>query len=125
FDSGAIIEDIVKRPYITVGFTAFICLLLLALTSTKGSIRRLGKRWVTLHRLVYVAGALGVLHFYWKRSAKHNLFDPLVFAAILASLFALRVPMWLEKSRQRRAAPTLPKAAQPRTRTARVPRTEI
>jgi sulfoxide reductase heme-binding subunit YedZ len=121
FDIGAITEDIVKRPYITVGFTAFVCLLLLALTSTKGSIRRLGKRWTTLHRIVYAAGGLAVLHFYWKRSAKHNLFDPLVFTGILAILFALRVPMWLEKSRQRKAAAARPKAVRERSPSARVP----
>ncbi len=101
FDFGAIIEDIVKRPYITVGFASFVILLLLALTSTKGSIRRLGKKWVTLHSLVYIAAPLAVLHFFWKRSAKHNTFDPLVFAAIVAVLLALRVPAWLAKRRKR------------------------
>jgi methionine sulfoxide reductase heme-binding subunit len=102
FDFSAILEDIVERPYITVGFTAFLCLLALALTSTKGSIRRLGRKWVTLHRLVYFAAGLAVLHFYWKRSAKHNTFDPLLFAAILAVLLAFRIPIWTEKYRQRR-----------------------
>lgn len=104
FDFGAISEDIVKRPYITVGFIAFMCLLLLAFTSTKASIRRLGRRWQALHRAVYLAAALGVLHFYWKRSAKHNTFDPLVFAGILAILMISRIPIWLEKSRQRKSA---------------------
>jgi sulfoxide reductase heme-binding subunit YedZ len=102
FDFHAIAADILKRPYITVGFTAFICLLLLALTSTKGSIRRLGKRWVSLHRVVYVAGALAVLHFYWKRSSKHDIFDPMLFAAIFTVLMLVRIPIWLERSGRRR-----------------------
>jgi sulfoxide reductase heme-binding subunit YedZ len=99
FDFHAITEDIVKRPYITVGFVAFVCLLALALTSTKGSIRRLGKRWTTLHRVVYAAGALAVLHFYWKRSAKHNTSEPLVFAAILAVLLIARLPLLARRKR--------------------------
>jgi sulfoxide reductase heme-binding subunit YedZ len=99
FDFHAITEDIVKRPYITVGFVAFVCLLALALTSTKGSIRRLGKRWTTLHRVVYAAGALAVLHFYWKRSAKHNTSEPLVFAAILAVLLIARLPLFARRKR--------------------------
>ncbi len=103
FDFSAILEDITKRPYITVGFAAFLFLLALALTSTKGAIRRLGKRWTVLHRLVYFAAGLGVLHFFWKRSAKHNTFDPLVFAAILVVLLALRVPQWMEQYRKRQA----------------------
>jgi sulfoxide reductase heme-binding subunit YedZ len=58
-------EDIAKRPYITVGFTAFLLLIPLAWTSTKGWIRRLGRRWTRLHQLIYVAAALGVLHYLW------------------------------------------------------------
>ena len=94
---------IVKRPYITVGFTALLCLLALAITSTKGSIRRLGKKWIVLHRLVYVAGVLAVLHFYWKRSAKNDVYDPLVFAVILLMLIAVRVPAWRERWLRRRS----------------------
>lgn len=60
-----VVEDIAKRPYITVGFTAFLLLIPIAWTSTKGWIRRLGRRWTTLHQLVYVAAALGVLHYLW------------------------------------------------------------
>ncbi|MGD2046171.1 MAG: protein-methionine-sulfoxide reductase heme-binding subunit MsrQ [Gemmatimonadota bacterium] len=82
------LEDIAERPFITVGFAAFVILIPLALTSTKGWIRRLGKRWTTLHRGVYVAAALGVVHFYWFVKADTRL--PLVFAAILAVLFGIR-----------------------------------
>jgi sulfoxide reductase heme-binding subunit YedZ len=88
FDWGRIIEDILLRPYITVGFTAFVLLIPLALTSTKGWIRRLGKRWQKLHRLIYAVGALGVLHYYWKVKADTR--EPLVFAAIFVVLMLLR-----------------------------------
>lgn len=85
-----ILEDVVERPFITVGAAAFLLLVPLALTSTKGWIRRLGKRWQRLHRLVYPAAVLGVLHFYWK--VKADTFWPLVAASILAGLLLIRVP---------------------------------
>jgi sulfoxide reductase heme-binding subunit YedZ len=84
-----IFEDIAKRPYITVGFSAWLLLLPLALTSTRGWIRRLGRRWGQLHRLVYVAAALAVLHFLWL--VKSDLREPLVYAAVLAVLLGLRL----------------------------------
>jgi sulfoxide reductase heme-binding subunit YedZ len=103
-------EDIVKRPYITVGFTAWLLLVPLAVTSTKGWIRRLGKRWRTLHRLIYLCAALGVLHFYWLVKADTR--EPLLFAAILAVLLAFRLPL-LERKRSRAAArPTPPRPEQ-------------
>ena len=82
-------EDIAERPYITVGFTAWLLLVPLAVTSTKGWIRRLGKRWTKLHRLVYVSAALGVLHFFWLVKADTR--EPLIYAAVLALLLAARV----------------------------------
>jgi sulfoxide reductase heme-binding subunit YedZ len=85
-----ILEDIAERPFILSGFTAWLLLIPLAATSTKGWIRRLGKRWTKLHRLVYAAGLLGVLHFYWKVKADTR--EPLVFALILLVLLILRVP---------------------------------
>jgi sulfoxide reductase heme-binding subunit YedZ len=85
-----IVEDVAERPYVTAGFTAFLLLLPLALTSTKASIRRLGKRWQKLHRLVYLAAGLGVLHFVWL--VKSDLREPLIFAAVFAVLMALRLP---------------------------------
>ncbi len=91
------LEDIAERPFITVGFAAFVILIPLALTSTKGWIRRLGRRWTTLHRGVYVAATLGVVHFYWFVKADTRL--PLVFIAILAVLFGAR----LQAARQRRS----------------------
>lgn len=88
FEWGRIAEDILKRPYITVGFSAFVLLFPLALTSTKGWIRRLRRNWQKLHRLVYASAALGVLHFYWKVKADTR--EPLIFAAILIALMLLR-----------------------------------
>jgi len=89
FVLGYIIDDVVDRRYITAGFAALLLLVPLAVTSTKGWIRRLGKRWLKLHRLVYVAASLGVLHFYWKVRA--DTFWPLVAALTLAGLFAVRL----------------------------------
>lgn len=96
-----IFEDIVKRPYITVGFAAWLLLLPLALTSTRGWMRRLGRRWSQLHRLVYAVGVLAVLHFLWL--VKSDLREPLVYAAILAVLLGAR--LWW---RLRRPAPQPP-----------------
>lgn len=84
-----IVEDVIERPYITAGFTALVLLIPLAITSTRGWIRRLGKRWQQLHRLAYVAAGLGVLHFYWK--VKADTFWPLVSALLLAALFSVRI----------------------------------
>lgn len=101
FDFSAVAADIVKRPYITVGFTAFLLLIPLAATSTRGAIRRMGRNWLRLHRLIYVAGALAVLHFYWKKSAKADIFEPLVFAGILGALLLFRVVYVLRKRARR------------------------
>lgn len=91
FDWPAIVEDIVKRPYITVGFAVFLLLLPLALTSSDAAIRRLGgKRWRALHRLVYVCAAGGVVHYCWL--VKKDLTKPLIFAAVFTGLMLLR---WL------------------------------
>ena len=101
FDWGTIVEDIVERPYITVGFTALVLLIPLAITSTKGWIRRLGRRWQILHRLVYAAAGLGVLHFFWKEKADTR--EPLIFAAALAVLLLFRIPQFLKRAAARRA----------------------
>ena len=97
FDFGLVAEDILKRPYITVGFTAFLLLLPLAVTSTKGWIRRLGRNWQRLHRLIYPAAALAVLHFYWKKSAKSDIGEPLLFAAIIGALLLIRLGLRLRR----------------------------
>lgn len=84
-----LLEDIAERPYITVGFTAWLLLVPLAVTSTRGWVRRLGKRWRTLHRLVYVSAALGVVHFLWLVKADTR--EPLIYAGILAVLLGARL----------------------------------
>jgi sulfoxide reductase heme-binding subunit YedZ len=90
FDFHEIGKDIVERKFITVGFTAFVLLIPLAVTSTNGMVRRLGfPRWKRLHRLVYVVATLGVIHFVWR--VKSDLRQPLLFAAVLAFLLVVRV----------------------------------
>ncbi len=85
-----IFADIVKRKFITIGFAAFLLLVPLAVTSTDGWVRRLGfKRWKRIHRLVYVAAVLGVLHFIWR--VKADLLEPVVFAGVLLVLFLMRI----------------------------------
>jgi sulfoxide reductase heme-binding subunit YedZ len=90
FDGPAILEDVVKRPYITIGFAAFVLLVPLALTSTRAMVRRLGRRWQTLHRTVYAVAILAVLHYLWLVKADQLL--PLIYAVVLAALLAARVP---------------------------------
>ena len=92
------VEDVIERPYITVGFTGFVILIPLALTSTTGWIRRLGKRWTMLHRGIYVTATLGVIHFYWLVKADVRL--PLLLAACLTVLLAYRVVFSLKKRRK-------------------------
>lgn len=97
FDVGAILKDVYKRPFITVGFTAFVLLIPLALTSSNGMIRRLGaRRWQMLHRLVYVIAILGVLHYAWL--VKKDLTQPLIYAGVLALLLGWRVVHRLRKT---------------------------
>ena len=89
FDWRAIVADVVKRKFITIGMLAFALLVPLALTSTDGSVRRLGyARWKRVHRLVYAAAVCGVVHFIWR--VKADLREPLLFAAALAVLLAVR-----------------------------------
>ena len=90
FDIDAIVADIVKRPFITVGFTAFVLMIPLAATSTAGWIRRLGgKRWNLLHKLAYVSAAAGVVHYWWL--VKSDISRPARYGAIVAVLLATRV----------------------------------
>lgn len=89
FDLAAIVEDIVERPYITIGITGLLLLLPLAVTSTKGMMRRLGGRWQKLHRLVYLIPTLGVWHFYWQ--VKKDILEPSIYALILAILLCYRL----------------------------------
>jgi sulfoxide reductase heme-binding subunit YedZ len=88
FDVQEIVKDIVKRPYITVGFSAFVMLIPLAVTSTNNWVRRLGSRWAKLHQLVYVIATLGVLHYLWL--VKADVRDPVIYGLMLAVLLAYR-----------------------------------
>jgi sulfoxide reductase heme-binding subunit YedZ len=92
-------EDIAERPFITVGFTAWLILLSLAFTSTRGWIRRLGRKWTLLHRGAYLAGLLGIIHFYWKVKADTR--EPLIFAAVFVGLMALRMRWTARRVRSR------------------------
>jgi sulfoxide reductase heme-binding subunit YedZ len=85
-----LLEEIAKRPYITVGFSAWLLLIPLAITSTKGMMRRLGRRWQQLHRLVYVAALLGTLHFLWLVKADHR--EPALYVGLFVVLMLLRLP---------------------------------
>ncbi|HYX73480.1 MAG TPA: protein-methionine-sulfoxide reductase heme-binding subunit MsrQ [Steroidobacteraceae bacterium] len=86
---GTLGTDIAKRPYITIGFTGLLLLIPLAITSTNGMMRRLGRRWQGLHRLVYVIATLGVWHFYWQ--VKRDVREPLIYAGILGTLLGYRL----------------------------------
>ena len=99
----AIVEDIGKRPFITIGFAALLILTALAATSTNGMRRRLGRRWQQLHYGAYAAGLLGVWHYWWQ--VKKDIRDPLIYAVILAVLLGLRLWFRHRKTAQRRQAP--------------------
>lgn len=91
FDFPAIVKDIIKRPYVTAGFTGFVLMIPLAITSTAAMIRRLGKRWQQLHRLVYVAAIAGVVHFYWL--VKADIRRPVQYGTVLLLLLGIRLAM--------------------------------
>lgn len=91
FSLAGILADVAKRPFITAGFVAFVAMIPLAATSTRGWIRRLGRRWQTLHRLVYLAGAAGAVHYLWK--VKVIVGSPVYYAALVVALLAFRV-LW-------------------------------
>lgn len=96
---GNVIADIAKRPFVTVGFAAWLLLLPLAVTSTRGMTRRLGRNWQRLHRAIYAIAILGVLHYIWL--VKADLLQPLIYASVLASLLLVRwKPQWLRRSTQ-------------------------
>jgi sulfoxide reductase heme-binding subunit YedZ len=101
FDLAAVGADILKRPYITIGMLALLLLLPLAVTSTNRMMRRLGRRWTSLHRLVYVIAALGLWHFWWQ--VKADIREPLLYVAIFAVLMGwrLRAKFWPARARER------------------------
>jgi sulfoxide reductase heme-binding subunit YedZ len=102
FNLHEMLADIAKRKFITVGFTAFLLLIPLALTSTAGWIRRLGgKRWQALHRLIYVSAIAGVIHYLWL--VKADIRKPLIYGAILAVLLLYRIVVWIKPAIERPA----------------------
>ena len=104
FDLAAMWKDVAKRPFITMGFAAFVLLIPLALTSTAGWIRRLGgRRWQMLHRLIYISAICGVIHYYWL--VKSAVLRPLTYAAIVAILLLWRLGDWLIRRDRTIAAP--------------------
>lgn len=94
-----LLVDIAERPYITVGFTALVLMVPLAVTSTNGFQRRLGRNWVKLHRLVYAIAILGVVHYWWQ--VKIDIGDPLLYAFLLAVLLGVRLAHWRSVQRRR------------------------
>jgi len=101
FDLDEMLKDVVKRPFITVGFIAFILLIPLAVTSTNGMVKRLGgNRWQWLHRTIYVIAPLGIMHFWWMKAGKHDFAQPTLFAVILGVLLLLRVYWKFAKEKQ-------------------------
>lgn len=93
-DPAAMLQDIGERPFITVGFAAFVLMTALAATSTQWAMRRLGKRWQQLHRAVYAIGLLAVLHYWWHKAGKNDLAQPLLYASVLALLLGWRIVAW-------------------------------
>jgi len=99
---GAVVKDLAKKPFITIGFLAWLLLIPLALTSTNASVRRLGfERWKRLHRLSYVIGALGVIHFVWR--VKKDVTEPVLYGTVLAALMLVRLLPRLRKAVRRPA----------------------
>jgi len=104
FDTPEMLKDIVKRPFITIGFSAFVLMIPLALTSTAWSIRRLGgKNWQRLHRLIYLTAILGVIHYIWLVKADRR--KPIEYGIVLSILLLYRVGVWLAEKRKQPAMP--------------------
>jgi sulfoxide reductase heme-binding subunit YedZ len=92
FDFDDMFKDVVKRPFITIGFLAFLLLIPLAVTSTNSMVKRIGgKRWQWLHRLIYLIAPLGLLHFWWMKAGKHDFSQPILFSAVVAVLLLMRL----------------------------------
>jgi sulfoxide reductase heme-binding subunit YedZ len=112
FNLHEMLADVAKRKFITVGFTAFVLLIPLAVTSTAGWIRRLGgKRWQMLHRLIYITAICGVIHYLWL--VKADIRKPLEYAAILTVLLSYRVVVWIMPKIKKRDGVSLVRPAQP------------
>jgi methionine sulfoxide reductase heme-binding subunit len=100
FDVSSIVVDVVRRPFITAGFFAFVLLVPLAVTSTHAMQRRLGRRWLQLHRLVYVVAVAAVLHYWWHKAGKNDLAEPMIYAGIVGALLGWRLVAWMIRRRR-------------------------
>jgi methionine sulfoxide reductase heme-binding subunit len=98
FELAALVKDVWKRPFITVGFLAMLLLWPLALSSNQWAMRRLGRRWSLLHRSIYLIVILGLLHFWWMRAGKNNFLEPFVYSCIVATLLGFRVVNYFGKT---------------------------
>jgi methionine sulfoxide reductase heme-binding subunit len=106
FDVAAMWKDVLKRPFITVGFAAFVLLIPLAATSTNGMIKRLGRNWARLHKLIYVIAPLAILHYWWMKAGKHNFEQPIVWGSVVGVLLLARVWWSLKRPRtEKRVSP--------------------
>lgn len=109
FDVQEMLKDVFKRPFITVGFAAFVLLIPLAVTSTNNMVKRLGgKRWQRLHRAIYLIAPLAILHFWWMKAGKNDFAEPILFGIIVGVLLLLRV-YWCfapTRNQKRRVSPT-------------------
>lgn len=113
FDWPGIVADVIKRPFVTVGFAALLAMTPLAVTSTSAMVRRLGaRRWLALHRLVYLVAVLGTVHFLWL--VKKDLSEPLVFFGVFSLLLGVRVVYWLRDRQPRTVSPM--RTPEPRVR---------
>ncbi len=92
--------DVIERPFITVGFVAFVCMSLLAITSNRASMRWLGRRWSSLHRLIYGIAILGVLHYFWHKAGKNDFQTVYIYAGIILVLLVVRIPTTREQLRR-------------------------
>ena len=100
FDAADIVKDIIKRPFILVGFTAFVLLTPLAASSFNKAIKTMGvRRWQMLHKLVYLISGLGLLHFFWMRAGKNNFAEVFVYAGVIAVLLGWRVQQYVKKKK--------------------------
>ena len=100
-DLTAMWDDVLQRPFIAAGFTAFVLLIPLAVTSTKGMMRTLGQRWVQLHKLVYVIAIAAILHYWWHKAGKNDFGTVSIYAGIVVWLLGIRL-WWAWQDRRRR-----------------------
>jgi sulfoxide reductase heme-binding subunit YedZ len=104
FDVQAMLIDVLKRPFIAMGFATFLLLLPLAVTSTNSMMRKLGKRWKTLHQLIYLIILTGLVHFWWMRAGKQNFAQPLLITVIAVVLLGSRLVTWWQNKKKLKAA---------------------